>query len=223
MGFEKSVKAILARLPKQRRTGLFSATMTDALTDLVKAGLRNPVRVVVKVEDKATQMVQRIPATLQVYYSLIEPDAKFEYLLRCLIDSHGKNEKCIVYFATCHCVDYYTKILAMLPMMKDIPMFSLHGKMKSQKRPVVYKNFIDAPNGFLLCTDVAARGLDLPDVDFVIQFDPPQDPQVQLNVTVFAFINLGFFTSLWSYSASRSSRTCRSVSIPSRRHLSFLS
>lgn len=52
LGFTASITRILSHLPKQRRTGLFSATMTDGLSELVRVGLRNPVRVVVKVEAK---------------------------------------------------------------------------------------------------------------------------------------------------------------------------
>lgn len=52
LGFDASITRIITHLPKQRRTGLFSATMTDGLSSLVRVGLRNPVRVVVKVEAK---------------------------------------------------------------------------------------------------------------------------------------------------------------------------
>lgn len=52
MGFQKQVTSILARIPKQRRTGLFSATQTEAVVELSRAGLRNPVRVEVKTEVK---------------------------------------------------------------------------------------------------------------------------------------------------------------------------
>ena len=55
LGFSQTLTRILTALPKQRRTGLFSATMTDALSELVRVGLRNPVRVVVKVEAKKTR------------------------------------------------------------------------------------------------------------------------------------------------------------------------
>ena len=54
MGFQTTLTRILTYLPKQRRTGLFSATMTDALSELVRVGLRNPVRIVVKVQSKKT-------------------------------------------------------------------------------------------------------------------------------------------------------------------------
>ena len=63
LGFQQSLTRILSRLPKQRRTGLFSATMTDAdaMSELVRAGLRNPARVVVKVQSKRPSAVDDIP------------------------------------------------------------------------------------------------------------------------------------------------------------------
>jgi ATP-dependent RNA helicase DDX55/SPB4 len=64
MGFSQSITAVIRALPKQRRTALFSATMTDAVSELVRAGLRNPVRVVCKVEDLHARGVERrTPAT----------------------------------------------------------------------------------------------------------------------------------------------------------------
>lgn len=68
LGFLASISKILQHLPKQRRTGLFSATMTDALSELVRVGLRNPVRIVVKVENKKRKAGEavaerRTPAT----------------------------------------------------------------------------------------------------------------------------------------------------------------
>jgi ATP-dependent RNA helicase DDX55/SPB4 len=63
MGFTQSLSNILTHLPKQRRTGLFSATMTDALTEIVRAGLRNPVHIEVKVEGKISKNEQRTPTS----------------------------------------------------------------------------------------------------------------------------------------------------------------
>ena len=63
LGFQQSLTRILSRLPKQRRTGLFSATMTDAdaISELVRAGLRNPVRITVKVQSKQPQVADSMP------------------------------------------------------------------------------------------------------------------------------------------------------------------
>ncbi|CAG8534292.1 11972_t:CDS:2 [Dentiscutata erythropus] len=68
-----------------------------------------------------------------------------------------------------------------MPQLKGISIYSLHGKMDAKRRTATYRAFLNLPPtslALLLCTDVAARGLDVPDVDFVIQMDPPQDPKV---------------------------------------------
>ncbi len=108
LGFAQTLQNIIQRLPKQRRTGLFSATMTDALTSWIKAGLRNPVRVVVKIEDKDTKQVQRIPSSLSVSYLIAQSHEKIHHLLHTI--QSQPNLKFIVYFATCHCVDYFHKV-----------------------------------------------------------------------------------------------------------------
>ncbi|KAG0199046.1 ATP-dependent rRNA helicase spb4 [Mortierella sp. GBA30] len=179
MGFSVSLNKIMSLLPKQRRTGLFSATMTDGLHELVRAGLRNPVRVVVKVEDLVGGGGQRTPASLHIGYILCSTSQKL-LLLTHLLRQESANKKTIVYFATCASVDYFYKLLSRHPALSDFAIHSLHGKMETKKRSLTFKSFTDIPAGspgILLCTDVASRGLDIPDVDFVVQVDPPQDPK----------------------------------------------
>ncbi|RUS20365.1 P-loop containing nucleoside triphosphate hydrolase protein [Endogone sp. FLAS-F59071] len=186
MGFAVQLSAIIAQLPKQRRTGLFSATMTDALGELVRAGLRNPVRVVVKVEDLNGREEQRTPATLTIGYVVCEPDQKLGQVVRIVLHEQQQDDgkgarKFIVYFATCACVDYFYKILSKLPQLKQFSVHSLHGQMDTKRRTATYTTFTALPTNtpaILLCTDVASRGLDIPDVDFVLQMDSPQDPKV---------------------------------------------
>lgn len=182
MGFTQQLSAIIAQLPKQRRTGLFSATMTDAISELVRAGLRNPVRIVVKVQDLVKNQ-QRTPATLHIDYVVCDPEQKLAQLFRLLHaelnDSEGAR-KFIVYFATCSCVDYFYKLLTKHEALKPFSIYSLHGQMQPKRRTATYTAFTQLPSavpGILLCTDVASRGLDIPDVDFVIQMDAPQDPK----------------------------------------------
>lgn len=89
LGFTASINTILSYLPKQRRTGLFSATQTKEVDALIRAGLRNPVRVAVRVESKdpsgapssASTAFQAIPATLSVFYTVIPATQKLEQLL----------------------------------------------------------------------------------------------------------------------------------------------
>ncbi|ORZ21298.1 P-loop containing nucleoside triphosphate hydrolase protein [Absidia repens] len=184
MGFSQQLNHIIAQLPKQRRTGLFSATMTDAISNLVKAGLRNPVRVVVKVEDLMNKgNTQRTPASLEIDYIVCDAEQKWTQVVRLLEHELQQMEgarKFIVYVATCACVDYFFKLLKKLPSLSGYDIHSLHGQMETKRRTATYTSFTQLPPAvpaILLCTDVASRGLDIPDVDYVIQVDPPQDPK----------------------------------------------
>ncbi|GBC07582.1 hypothetical protein RclHR1_07550002 [Rhizophagus clarus] len=180
MGFSQTLDNIITHLPKQRRTGLFSATMTDSISEVIRVGLRNQVKVVVKVEDIISKDEQRTPATLDIGCIVCEPHQKLAQLIR-IINREKTARKYIVYYATCACVDYFYKILTKLPQLKGISIHSLHGKMDTKRRTATYQSFINLPTtskALLLCTDVAARGLDMPDVDSIIQMDPPQDPKV---------------------------------------------
>ena len=105
-----SLNAIFQYLPKQRRTGLFSATQTDEIDKLIKAGLRNPCQIQVK--QKGIAAKQKTPITLNNYYIIVEPDEKFQHLLA-FLRSH-KNQKHLIFMSTCACVQYFSKLLKML-------------------------------------------------------------------------------------------------------------
>ncbi|KAM3197141.1 hypothetical protein ACQJBY_072679 [Aegilops geniculata] len=180
MGFQKQVTSIISKLPKLRRTGLFSATQTEAVEELAKAGLRNPVRVQVKTEakDAAQQDLgpSKTPLGLRLEYMICEPAKKSSQLVDFLVQNTGK--KIMVYFATCACVDYWSVVLPMLNLLKGSPVIAYHGKMKQGPREKALASFSALSSGILVCTDVAARGLDIPHVDLIVQYDPPQDPNV---------------------------------------------
>ncbi|XP_068748191.1 ATP-dependent RNA helicase DDX55-like [Montipora capricornis] len=168
MGFEASINTILGFLPKQRRTGLFSATQTDEVKALIRAGLRNPVRVTVREKFSKAKSEQRTPSTLKNFYTICEGDKKFSTLVAFL--KARKTSKNMVFFSTCACVNYFSKALERL--LTNVTVLSIHGKMRS-KRHKVFDSFRRLTSGVLVCTDVMARGVDIPEVDWVIQFDPP--------------------------------------------------
>lgn len=175
LGFQEALRSIVRQLPKQRRTALFSATMNDELNSFISVGLRNPIKIVVKVENLNSKEAQRIPSTLHIQYALMEADQKLSHLVQFLNEKKGK--KCILYFATCHCVDYFSSILSrLLDAYTGDQIFSLHRKLNATKRTKVYQAFNEAPSALLCCTDLAARGLDFQDIHWVVQFDAPQDP-----------------------------------------------
>lgn len=168
LGFEVSINTILGFLPKQRRTGLFSATQTDEVEALVRAGLRNPVRVTVREKYSKSKSDQRTPSTLKNFYTTCESQVKFSRLVSFL--KARKTCKNMVFFSTCACVNYFSKALERF--LSNVKVLSIHGKMKS-KRHKVFDSFRKLKSGVLICTDVMARGVDIPEVDWVIQFDPP--------------------------------------------------
>jgi ATP-dependent RNA helicase DDX55/SPB4 len=171
MGFEVSLNKILEHLPKQRRTGLFSATQTQEVKALARAGLRNPATISVQVANNT----QVTPATLENYFCLVGHDQRLSALHHFVQSKKG--EKLIVFFSTCGTVDFFGRVLEELfKGHADIPVVALHGKMPQKKRTTNYDHFSALPAGLLVCTDVVARGIDLPDVDWIVQYDPPQDP-----------------------------------------------
>ncbi|KAE8445174.1 ATP-dependent rRNA helicase spb4 [Mollisiaceae sp. DMI_Dod_QoI] len=177
LGFKDDLQKILGRLPKQRRTGLFSASVSEAVGEIVRVGLRNPVKIAVKVRG-ASGDDKRTPASLQMSYLLAQPTHKFPALLSLLSKLDPTPQKTIVYLSTCAAVDYFQHILsALLP--EQFSLIPLHGKHPPNVRQKNFARYISAVSPtILLTTDVAARGLDIPQVDLVVQIDPPSDPKV---------------------------------------------
>eukprot|EP01083_Nonionella_stella_P191714 709382_1 len=158
MGFTNQINLILSRLPKQRRTGLFSATQSEEVEDLIRAGLRNPVRINVRVESKSNA-VQQTPDSLHNAFVTLRGDQKLSYLVEFL--RKHRDKKVIVFVLTCACVDYFAKILSNIKSMSKTSVLSLHGKMPQKKRDKLFKVFEDlSSGGVLICTDVVARGVD---------------------------------------------------------------
>ncbi|KFM82011.1 ATP-dependent RNA helicase DDX55, partial [Stegodyphus mimosarum] len=139
LGFEKTLNTILGYLPKQRQTGLFSATQTKEMEDLIRAGMRNPVCISVKEKCVDANAVQRTPSTLSNFYMVCEADKKFSVLLSFLLSK--ESEKCMVFFSTCASVNYFASVLKEL--IKNVPVIGMHGKIKKKRNQIFYdfKNY----------------------------------------------------------------------------------
>jgi len=83
----------------------------------------------------------------------------------------------MVFLSSCNSVKFHADLLNFV----DLPCWSIHGRQKQQKRTSTYYEFCEAKSGFLLCTDVAARGLDIPAVDWIVQYDPPDETREYLH------------------------------------------
>lgn len=168
VGFEDEMRQIIKILPKDsRQTMLFSATQTTKVEDLARISLR-PGPLYINV-DHGTE--HSTVEGLEQGYVICESDMRFR-LLFTFLKKHPK-KKIIVFFSSCNCVKYYSELLNYI----DLPVLDLHGKQKQQKRTNTFFEFCNATQGTLICTDVAARGLDIPAVDWIVQFDPPDDPR----------------------------------------------
>ncbi|XP_073993621.1 probable ATP-dependent RNA helicase pitchoune [Rhodnius prolixus] len=167
IGFEEELKQIINLLPKRRQTMMFSATSTRKMDDLAKLAVKKePVYVGVHDSlDKATV------EGLEQGYVLCPSEKRFLLLFTFL--KKNRKKKVMVFFSSCMAVKFYDELLNYI----DLPVMSIHGKQIQTKRTSTFFRFCNAETGILLCTDVAARGLDIPAVDWIVQFDPPDDPK----------------------------------------------
>ncbi|KAI9039919.1 ATP-dependent RNA helicase HAS1 [Aspergillus affinis] len=166
VGFEDEMRQIVKILPNDnRQTMLFSATQTTKVEDLARISLR-PGPLYVNVDHRKEHSTVE---GLEQGYVLCEADKRFLLLFSFL--KRNAKKKIIVFFSSCNCVKYHAELLNYI----DLPVLELHGKQKQQKRTNTFFEFCNAKSGTLICTDVAARGLDIPAVDWIIQYDPPDD------------------------------------------------
>lgn len=166
MGFQRDVDAILEYLPKERQTLLFSATQSRRVSDLARLSLHEPEYVSVHAEDKSAT-----PKTLQQNYFVCPIEEKLDMLWSFIQAS--KKKKILCFFSSAKMVRFvYESFRRMQP---GIPLLHLHGRQKQGTRLDVTTKFANAKFSCLFATDVAARGLDFPAVDFVIQVDCPED------------------------------------------------
>jgi len=167
IGFEDEMKQIIKILPSERQTMLFSATQTTKVEDLARISLKKGPLYINVDERKDTSTAEG----LEQGYVVCNSDARFLLLFTFLRKNLKK--KVIVFFSSCNSVKYHAELMNYI----DVPVLDLHGRQKQQKRTNTFFEFCNAEKGILLCTDVAARGLDIPAVDWIIQFDPPDDPR----------------------------------------------
>ncbi|OBT51591.1 hypothetical protein VE04_08077 [Pseudogymnoascus sp. 24MN13] len=168
-GFEDEMRAIVKILPESRQTALFSATQTTKVEDLARVSLRpGPLYVNVEEETKHSTV-----EGLEQGYIVCPSELRFRLLFTVLKKHLAKKKKIIVFVSSCNCVKYYEELLNYI----DLPVLALHGQQKQQKRTANFFSFVNATEGVLICTDVAARGLDIPAVDWIIQFDAPDEPR----------------------------------------------
>uniref|UniRef100_A0A1D2A857 DEAD-box ATP-dependent RNA helicase 10 n=1 Tax=Auxenochlorella protothecoides TaxID=3075 RepID=A0A1D2A857_AUXPR len=160
MDFEQEIDTILKAIPRERRTQLFSATMTSKVAKLQRACLRNPVKVEVAAKNTTV-------ATLRQEYMFVPAKYKDCYLVFLLTELAGAST--IIFTRTCDT----TRRIALMLRNLGFGGVPIHGQMSQPKRLAAMNKFKAGERSILVATDVASRGLDIPSVDFVLNYDVP--------------------------------------------------
>lgn len=205
LGFEKDITVILNAVNaecQKRQNVLLSATLTEGVTRLVDISLHNPVSISVldkncnQPNPKEVASIQlnsfAIPESLDQHVVLVPSKLRLVCLAAFILQKckFEKNQKMIVFFSSCELVEFhYSLFLHTLlchsgtPTSEHLPSASwplkflrLHGNMEQEERTSVFHEFSHSETGVLLCTDVASRGLDLPQVTWIVQYSAPSSP-----------------------------------------------
>ncbi|AEO70720.1 uncharacterized protein THITE_2122420 [Thermothielavioides terrestris NRRL 8126] len=172
MGFQSAVDALVEHLPKTRQTLLFSATQSKRVSDLARLSLKDPEYV--SVHEAAPTAT---PAALQQSY-IVTPLAEKLDTLWGFLRANLKS-KIIVFLSSGKQVRFvYESFKRMQP---GIPLLHLHGRQKQVARMEITSRFASAKYSCLFATDVVARGVDFPAVDWVIQVDCPEDADTYIH------------------------------------------
>lgn len=167
MGFRKQIDSILGHLSPERQTLLFSATQSESVKDLARLSLTNPTKIGVS----SDASVSATPDTLDQYYIRINLEDKLDVLWS-FIKTHLKS-KILVFFSSSKQVQYtYETFRTLQP---GISLMRLYGRHKQTSRLETTTKFSQAQFACLFATDIVARGLDFPAIDWVIQVDCPED------------------------------------------------
>lgn len=165
MGFLDDIKEILKAMPVEgRQTVLFSATMPDPILGLAKKFQKDPQHI------KVVHKELTVPKVKQIYYEVRENE-KAELLTR-LVDYHNPNLAIVFVKTKMGVEDLKEKVHA-----AGYSVEGLHGDMKQTQRDFVMKRFRNNDFDILIATDVAARGIDVDDIDIVFNYDLPQDEE----------------------------------------------
>ncbi|BAS98087.1 putative DEAD-box ATP-dependent RNA helicase 51 [Oryza sativa Japonica Group] len=172
--FEEQMKQIFKLLPRQgRQTVLFSATQTEKVEDFAKLTFgskeeRQRTLVYVGVDDHESKATVE---GLKQGYCVIPSERRFLVLYAFLKKALSEKTKVMVFFSSCNSVKFHAQLLNFI----QIECYDIHGQLKQHQRTSTFFKFHKAEHGILLCTNVAARGLDIPDVDYIVQYDPPDE------------------------------------------------
>ncbi|GAB4833094.1 Putative DEAD-box ATP-dependent RNA helicase 29 [Ancistrocladus abbreviatus] len=167
MGFTEQLQQILAHLSENRQTLLFSATLPSALAEFAKAGLRDPQLVRLDLETK-------ISPDLKLIFFTIRQEEKYAALLYLVREQISSDQQTLIFVSTGHHVEF----LNILFREEGIEPSLCYGNMDQDARKIHISRFRSRKTMLLVVTDVAARGIDIPLLDNIINLDFPPKPKI---------------------------------------------
>ncbi len=165
MGFIDDIEYILSKVPVDRQTSLFSATIDQSVMDVCNRYMKNPEKILVSKDEIALTQINQ-------YYTIVNPRSKFEILCNILDENHI--ERAIVFCRT----RKYTSLLADRLRFRGYDAEPLHAGFTQPQRDFVMDLFRKRKLKLLVATDVAARGLDIQGITHIINYDIPLDALV---------------------------------------------
>ncbi|MFZ9613147.1 MAG: DEAD/DEAH box helicase [Crocinitomicaceae bacterium] len=168
MGFIHDVKKIIKLIPAKRQTLFFSATMPKEITSLANSILTDPVKVEVNPISSTAEMIEQA-----LYY--VDTPAKKDLLVHVLKETTAPSV--LVFSRTKHGADKIVKLLAKNKVTAE----AIHGNKSQNARQRALSNFKDKTSRVLVATDIAARGIDIDELSFVINYDIPNIPETYVH------------------------------------------
>ena len=165
MGFYDDIMTIVRKLPKERQTIMFSATMPENIRRMAKAIMHDPKEVQIA--------VSRPPETIQQMHEFVDESKKVEFLLSTFNFQLSTLKKVIIFAGKKQRVKDLTRTLRSL----KIDARAMHSDLEQHERDQVMLDFRNGKIDVLVATDVVARGIDVTDVPLVINYDVPHDPE----------------------------------------------
>lgn len=168
MGFREDIESILADVPEERQTVLFSATMPPEILSITEKYQREPVQIKIKSSQKTVELIDQ-------YWFMTAMGRKTD-ALKLLLSAYAP-DSAMVFCNTKKMVDELTEEL----VKSGIRAAGLHGDMKQAQRTQVMNSFKARTTAVLVATDVAARGIDVSGIDAVFNYDLPQDNEYYIH------------------------------------------
>ncbi|PRP76488.1 DEAD (Asp-Glu-Ala-Asp) box polypeptide 54 [Planoprotostelium fungivorum] len=162
MGMAEQIMEIIAALPEDRQTALFSATLPSMLIDFARAGLKDPQLVRLDAEQQLSQ-------NMKLAFFVCRNEEKTSALLYILDKMIKEDQQTVVFVSTRHHCEYLHDLLE----LKDMKSMVIYGSMDMTARKLNLERFRNKQCNLLIVTDVAARGIDIPMLDYVINYDFP--------------------------------------------------